>query len=225
MNKNEIVKVSPPVAYLQETRPEIRRSARTTYGLLRIFIVVYGGIIAYCFLRIPFDKKVSVPDFTLYIFMVLLALLAISEIWLRMTEYSCKACKLPGENKSGDCGKEKIPFLLRFAFWIFPYRGIHLALLTLWFFLALYYTLLYGLGISGEVIACPQNFLLSFYAVSVACLFDYSTKGVFIFRIPGLGGLVVEFANTAIRSDGNLGSKILDGFLKIFQKMSFRKKK
>ena len=223
-NKKEILKISPHLVYLQETRPEIRRSARTTYGLLRIFLVVYGGIIAYCFLRMPFDEKVSVPDFVLSAFMVLLALLAVSEIWLRMTEYSCKACKLIEENEGRDCGKEKIPLLLRLAYWMFPYRGIHLALLTLWFFLILYYTVLCALGVGGNTVVCPENFLLSFYAVAVSCVFDYTTKGIFIFRIPGLGGLVVEFANTAIRSDGNIGGKILDGFIKIFQKLSFGKK-
>lgn len=212
-----------PLAYLQETRPGVRKSARTTYGVLRIFLVLYGGLIAYCFLRMPFDEKVLVPDFALAIFMILLTLLAVSEVWLRMAEHSCKLLPLPGEIKGGDCADEKTPLLLRFAFWIFPYQGIHLGLLTLWFFLAVYYLFLCGLGITGGITICPENFLLSFYAVAVACIFDYITKSVFIFRVPGLSGLVVEFANTAIRSEGNIGGKILDGLIKIFQKLSFKK--
>lgn len=211
-------------AYIQETRPEVRKSARTAYGLLRIFLVVYGGIIALCFLRAPFYGRTFVPDFALDIFMTILVMLALSEIWLRTTEYSCKKYKLPEENGNENCKKEKDSFLIRFAFWIFPFRGIHMGLLFLWFFLATYYLLLCGLGISGEKIMCPENFPLSFFIVAGACIFDFASKGIFIFRIPGLSGLVAEFAETAIRSDGNIPSRILDAFLKIFRKISFGKK-
>jgi hypothetical protein len=207
-------------AYIQKHRQELQMSVRATYGLLRIFLVAYGGLLAFGYLYSPFAGKVLVQDFSLDIFIAILAMLSLSEIVLRMTEYSCEIYSLSGETGSGACGKNKDTLLIRFAFWIFPFRGFHRGLLVLWFFLALYYLLLSGLG-NGSV--CPENFPLSFYAVAGAAVFDFISKGLFIFRIPELGGIMTELANTAIRSDGNIPAKFLDAFLKIFQKLSFKK--
>lgn len=210
-------------AYIQKHREDLRMSVRATYGLLRIFLVVYGGIIALGYLYSPFAGKILVPDFSLNIFIALLSILSLSEIVLRMTEYSCEIYTLPEKNGAGGCKKPKDSLLIRFAFWIFPFRGFHRGLLILWFFLSLYYLLLCGLGINGKEIICPGNFPLSFFTVIGASVFDFISKGLFIFRIPRLGEYVAEFANTAIRSDGNIPSKVLDGLIKIFQKMSFKK--
>lgn len=210
-------------AYIQKHRQELRMSVRATYGLLRIFLVAYGGIIALGYFYAPFAEKFLIPDSALDIFMATLAMLFLSEIVLRMTEYSCEMYALSGEAGASGCGKGKDPLLVRFAFWIFPFSGIHRGLLILWFFLAGYYLVLCNIGYGGKEIICPENFPLSFYAVAIACVFDFISKGIFIFRIPGLGGLVAEFTNSALRSDGNIPTKVLDGFLKIFQKISFKK--
>ena len=221
-------KSTPSQAYIQETCPEVQKSTQTTYGLLRISLVVYGGIIALGFLLTPFAKNVSVPDFAINIFITILTMLALSEIWLRIAERSCKMYLLSEQNPDVAYKKQKDFLLIRFAFWMFPARGIHRCLFSLWFFLAGYYTILCVFGVGVETTKalselCPGNFLLSFYAVSAACMLDGITKSVFLVRIPGLGGLVAEFANTAIRSDGNIPSKVLDGLIKIFQKISFKK--
>lgn len=210
--------------YIKRHRQELRRSVRATYGLLRFFLVMYGGIIAFFYLYSPFAKKALVSDFSLYIFMVILALLSLCEIALRMTEYSCEIYTLPEADDDEGYGKKNDSVLIRLALRI-PFRGIHLYLLVLWFFLALYYLVLSGIGYGEKEAICPGNFLLSFYAVAGACVLDFISKGIFIFRIPGLGGYVAEFANTIMYSETNTLAKIMSGFLKIFQKMSFGKGK
>lgn len=209
--------------YIQRRRPDVRMSARKAYGLCRIFLVLYGGIIAAGFFLSPFKGRTLVPDFALDIFMAILAILALSEIVLRMTEYSCETYALAQEKEGMDCENGKDPFLIRLAFWVFPFRGIHIGLMILWFFLAVYYLLICGIGIGENAVVCPENFLASFYAVAAACVFDFLSKGLFIFRIPGLAGLVAEFAETAIRSEGRMAARILEGFLKILPKMPLRK--
>lgn len=223
-NKNALSKEPASRAYIQKHREELRKSARASYGLLRVSLVIYGGLIAFFYLLSPFTERNLVPDFSLNIFIAILAMCSLSEIVVRMTEYSCQTYAISKKNE-GNCTEASFgKGFAKIIFSTFPFRGIHRNLLALWFFLATYYLILCGMGASEKIYICPENFSLSFFAVVGACMFDFISKALFIFRIPGLGGLVVEFANTAIRSEGNLGSKILDGFLRVFQKISFGKK-
>jgi hypothetical protein len=210
--------------YIQKHRRELRVSVRATYGLLRIFLVLYGGVIALFYLLSPFTDRVLMPDVFLNILIAILALLSLCEIALRMTEYSCEIYPLSEEKMDEEYGKNKDSFLTRIALRI-PFRGIHLYLLALWFFLAFYYLVLCGIGYGEKEITCPENFSLSFYAIAGACVADFISKGIFIFRIPGLGGYVAEFANAIMRTEENTVARIMSGFLKIFQKMSFKKER
>lgn len=226
MNTHEDVnqKETVSIEYIKKHRPELRRSIRERYALSRIALVVYGGIIALFYLLSPLTDKVSVQDFSLNIFIAMLALFSLSELMLRVTEYSCEIYTLSEKNTGGDCEKGKDPFFVWLAFRVFPFRDIHKGLLSLWFFLAIYYLIVCGVKYDGITLMCPENFPLSFYAVVGTCIFDFIIKEIFIFRIPGLGGLMAEFTNAAIHSDGRgLSEKALDGFFRILQKLSFKK--
>lgn len=219
-------KEAASLEYIKKHRPELRRSVRERYALSRIVLVVYGGLIALFYLLSPLTGKVSVQDFSLNIFIAMLALFSLCELMMRVTEYSCEIYILPEKNADEDYKKmkEKDPFFIWLAFKVFPFRDIHKGLLSLWFFLAVYYLIVCGVKYDGITLMCPENFPLSFYAVVGTCIFDFIIKEIFIFRIPGLGGLMAEFTNAAIRSDGRgISEKALDGFFKILQKLSFKK--
>lgn len=222
MNAREEIR---PHGYIQKHREKLRNSARITYGFSRFAVFLYGGAIVMLYIYSPIAGEIMVPDFSLEIFAAMLAMLLLSEIVFRMTEYSCENYIILKKTDDEDSAEQKDSILVRLAFWP-PLRGVHTYLLVLWFLLAFYYLFLGGVVYGGEKENIfPGNFPLSFFIVAGACVLDFISKGIFIFRIPGLAGFVAEFTNAAIRSDGrDISAKILDGFLKILQKMPFTKK-
>jgi hypothetical protein len=185
--------------YVFKRRTLLKKAARAAYAFYRIAVTFFGVAIAFLYALTPSVGFSLVPDFALYIFMVILGLLWISEIIFRMAQYSSDVyCN--GDTCDKVSAAKETPLVIRFGL-NFPFRGLHLFLAAIWFGISFYYLILSAIAapLGTLAILCPENFLFSFYVVSGACALDFLAKGIFIFRIPALGKFMAEVASTALK--------------------------
>jgi len=211
-------------SHIDEHRTKLYRSAMIAYGISRIAVTFFGLFLAFGYCISPLLGKEVVPEFALIVFIIVLAMLCISEIIFRMSKYSAEtyACKEETEKMDG-CSTNTLGQLPKPG-WVlhtalnFPFRGVHVFLLSVWFNLAFYY---YFLWTKAVIAGAPETFisetfLFSFYVVACACVIDLLAKGIFLVRIPKLAEImkgVAEIAGSVINQDGWF-SIITKGFLR-----------
>jgi len=207
-------------SHVLKHRDLLKKAARNAYAFFRIAVTFFGINIAVLYGLTPYAGVVLVPDFALTVFTVILAFLLISEILFRMAKYSSEVyCDDDPCEKGEKCNEEKTSALAKFAL-NFPFRGLHLLLMGIWFVLSLYYLIFSAvLASSGAVMVYPENFLLSFYIVSGACVLDFLAKGIFIFRLPAVGKFVKEVAVAVLQTnEGLIGTFASKVFQLIFKR-------
>lgn len=209
-------------AYALKHRNLLKKAARASYGFFRIGVTFFGLTVAILYALTPHIGVMLVPDFALTIFALVLAFLFVSEIIFRMVKYSSDRYSEDdvGDKDCETCKVEKISCPMHFAL-NFPFRGLHLFLMGIWFFLSLYYLIFSAVmaSVGTAAMVYPENFLLSFYIVSAACALDFLAKGIFIFRVPEIGKFVEEVAIAAIESrEGLIASFISKAVEILFSK-------
>jgi len=204
--------------HIKKHRDNLLDLTRMSYGFLRLIIVIYGTALALGYILSPLVGKILVPIFAVHIFIPVLGVLWFAETVLRMTEYSYEAYPNKTICDEDECLKEeKKPAMFRIAFFIFPFKGIHLSLLGTWVFIALYYLVFFALGTYGGYdVVLPDNFSLSFYVISGACALDYLAKAAFIFMIPEIGEFVTLLAETAVETERRFLPRFMKAFLRLF---------
>ncbi|TRZ53324.1 hypothetical protein D4R99_01045 [bacterium] len=207
-------------AHVIKHRALLQKAARNAYAFFRFAVTFFGISLAVLYGLTPHIGVILVPDFVLAVFTILLTFLLLSEILFRMVRYSSDVyCEDDPCEKGEKCTEEKPSALARFAL-NFPFRGLHLFLMGIWFFLSLHYLIFSAVvASSGSEMIFPENFLLSFYIVSGACALDFLAKGIFIFRLPEIGKFVKEVAVAVLQTnEGTVVSFISKAFQLIFRK-------
>lgn len=216
-------------SHIDEHRGKLYRSALIAYAVSRCATIFFGLALAVGYFLTPFSEGPLVPDFALIVFIVILGTLWFSEMVFRLAKYSsdvyvCETCTEEGAGSDKKFIKKqnvKSPLLVRFAL-NFPFRGIHVFLLGLWFVIAFFYYILYAKAAyaGGVIIFSPENYILSLYIISAACALDLIAKAAFIIKIPELGQFVkdiAELAGAVINQDSwvkNIGRSVFDPILR-----------